>query len=808
MTKKFNISVDDLNRHVKDTHQTFALMMTLGGLTEGDGRNHSQPCPYCGGTDRCWYSDDCGRVFCRHCKSTGGYNLYDIVQHNQGIGFTEALELIARESGFIASVASRGMKSAPQKSVAKQKRFRAGSVKKTEYIYKREDGKPSHKVVRIEGIDESTGKPGKTFSQWKYQDGQWARGKPDITVPYRLPEVLEAETLFIVEGEKVADCLNRVLWAAGSETAVATTSPMGALNAKQWEKYLKRVPSIVDKRIIILADNDEAGTKYARTVAVAIREVNPEANVRIVVLPDLPEGGDFVDWYAEMKENDKDESAVTKALKALCKNTEAVTPEEVATWEQSEPADNTSERSKWQPFPLETLPRKLRLYVKQVARSIGIDPAYVAASVLSIVSGVIGRTFVIEIKKGYQEYAMLWVAVVADSGFGKSPALTFPRQPIDLLERDVRKKYKEDYAKYKAQSKGCSNQQASEQNEDNAEQEIIAEPTMQRFVVSNTTSAALVPILSDNPFGLCLIRDELAAFFGAIDGYNKAKFERQFYIEIHGGIPVMIDRKSGKRHIAADTPSLSIVGGIQSDILRQTIAREPDFLATGFGARFLMTYPPSIPIYWNHNEIADDVLSPYEELLDKLVACRESFTPDAPGIVRLTPGAGRLIFDFQNRQADKTLNILDGNVRYVFNKAGMHAARLALVLHVVECLEKGFDSRTKISPETMQHAITLTKWFLNEARLIYAMLAKESTSGKKLEVCDELLLIAKIQQKGGKTTFRELRKKFSSTSKYRQPGGAEELDRKLREMEKAGLLVIQHEGKKELFCIPPDTNEV
>lgn len=293
---------------------------------------------------------------------------------------------------------------------------------------------------------------------------------------------------------------------------------------------------------------------------------------------------------------------------------------------------------------------------------------------------------------------------------------------------------------------------------------------------------------------------------GAIDAHSKNKSEGQFYIELHGGISIVVDRKTGQRHIAADTPSLSIIGGIQSDILRRTLVREPDFLSTGFAARFLMIYPPPIPVYWNHNEISDDVLLPYEQLIENLVGYRESISPSEPGIVRLTPEADNLIYDFQNRQADKTLDIADGNVRYVQNKAGMHAARLALVLHVVECTEKGFTLPSSVPEKTMQRAITLTEWFLNEAHRIYAMLStRESASGGKLVVSNEALILAKIQQKGSETTVRDLRKSMSSANKYRQEKGAEELTKKLREMVKAGLLVIRHDGKKELFCLPDAT---
>jgi hypothetical protein len=123
-----------------------------------------------------------------------------------------------------------------------------------------------------------------------------------------------------------------------------------------------------------------------------------------------------VDWYAGFATDGKDESAVVETLKALCRRGEKVTPDVVATWTQpaeskkkihsvkSESAETEHDiepARQWQPFPLETLPCQLRHFVIEVSRSIGIDSANTAACVLSILSGIIGRTFRIKIKNGY-----------------------------------------------------------------------------------------------------------------------------------------------------------------------------------------------------------------------------------------------------------------------------------------------------------------------------------------------------------------------------------------------------------------------
>ena len=322
--RKINSKV--LTQYLIDTEQMFPLMMELGGLDEGIGKDHSQPCPVCGGDDRFWHSVDNGWCYCRKCEKV--YSIFDLIMHHHGIDFVEAKKMIVTKldsfDGTIyisakAKVAGRESNTL-KRTGKKSKQFRKGTTKKTEYLYLDGNRDAWQKVVRIDGINESTGKPDKTFSQWKFDNG-WIPGAPDNTIPYRLNDVLQADTVFIVEGEKTADCLNQVLQVVGIKDVAATTSPMGAKNGSLWIGFVKQYPAILTKRIIILPDNDEPGMNYARTVASAILKANPSMDAKIVKLPDLSEGEDFVDWCAG-----KNESVAIEKLFELCEQAERVDP--------------------------------------------------------------------------------------------------------------------------------------------------------------------------------------------------------------------------------------------------------------------------------------------------------------------------------------------------------------------------------------------------------------------------------------------------------------------------------------------------
>src|ERR1039458_9643984 len=126
-------------------------------------------------------------------------------------------------------------------------------------------------------------------------------------VPYRLPKLLNAETVYLPEGEKDVHTMEG--WGL-----VASCNPGGSGNSTLyagWADYFG------GRNIVILPDNDEPGRKHAAAVAAALLSV--AASVRIVELPGLPAKGDVTDW--------RDASGTFDRLQEL---TEAAAPMDAA----------------------------------------------------------------------------------------------------------------------------------------------------------------------------------------------------------------------------------------------------------------------------------------------------------------------------------------------------------------------------------------------------------------------------------------------------------------------------------------------
>ncbi len=171
------------------------------------------------------------------------------------------------------------------------------------YSYTDADGREQFQVCRYQYTDEE-GKPQKTFRQRRYAPGDPKANREGyvFSVPaeirdttlYRMPEVAraieEGRTVYVVEGEKDADTLARLGFAA-------TCNPGGA---GKWREGYSHALTGAD--VIILPDNDTKENGYTgqnHALDVAIKLQGTAKRVRLVNIeeacPELPPKGDISD---------------------------------------------------------------------------------------------------------------------------------------------------------------------------------------------------------------------------------------------------------------------------------------------------------------------------------------------------------------------------------------------------------------------------------------------------------------------------------------------------------------------------------
>ena len=194
------------------------------------------------------------------------------------------------------------------------------------YVYQDENRKPLFRVERCRVPPPKN----KTFIQSRPDEkGGWTPGIKGVRrVPYRLPDFMDHDTVYITEGEADAD----ELWKWGLPT---TTNPMGAGSWKpEYNQYFE------GKQVVKIPDYDAEGEAHAEQVA---KNLFPVAKaIKIIPLPGLPEKGDFKDWKAAGGTLEQLTEIVKSTLKLTQKDIDGFTAPDIkgssSPWEKAQPA--------------------------------------------------------------------------------------------------------------------------------------------------------------------------------------------------------------------------------------------------------------------------------------------------------------------------------------------------------------------------------------------------------------------------------------------------------------------------------------
>lgn len=419
------------------------------------------------------------------------------------------------------------------------------------------------------------------------------------------------------------------------------------------------------------------------------------------------------------------------------------------------PTSNQDLALPWEPFPVNVLPSWLKDFTQQSATAIGCDQSMIAMGILAVASGAIGNSTRLQLKTTWTEPAVLWMAIVADSGTTKSPAYTFAMSAVEEQEKYAREYFQEAIREW------------------NADDQKGLKPQLRRYHVEDTTIEALTQRLQENPRGLLLARDELSGWFNSFNAYRSGKGgDDAHWLNMHGARSLTVDRKTGDMPtIQVPNAAVSVYGNIQPGTLQRCLSDQ--HLDSGLAARLLMAMPLKIQKVWNEVEVPEHLLKEYTHQMRSLYQIQGSLSSTKqiqPVMLSLTPPAKSLFIDFYNTHNEEQFQ-LSGNLGAAWAKLEGYTARFALVLTMLDWAFQGGSSSPPqvVSPSAMRRAIELTQWFSHETRRIYSFLG----SREAVKQYDKTLDF--VRQNGGDVTAYELSRKASA---YKQDGSPEQaLDR-------------------------------
>ena len=434
------------------------------------------------------------------------------------------------------------------------------------------------------------------------------------------------------------------------------------------------------------------------------------------------------------------------------------------------------------PFPTDALPEPIRGFVEAGAKAIGCCVTYLVLPMLAALAGAIGNTRRIRLKDGWTAPAIVWAAVVGESGSQKTPAFQLVMRPIRDRQRKALSNHAESAQDYEAELAHYEKAMAAWKRNSKTTEDPPTKPDppyADRYTVSDTTVEALAPILRDNPRGVLLARDELAGWIGSFDRYAKGgkNADSAHWLSMFNGESIIVDRKTGvPRTIFVPQASVSIVGSIQPAILHRTLGLE--HRESGLAARLLLTCPPRKPKQWTEADVQPEAKQAIEAVFDRLYELQPMINHDGeprPVVVTLTPQAKQRWKHFYNAHALEQAQ-LSGELAAAWSKLEEYPARLALVVHFVRWAANDPDLETAdvVDADSIRAGIRLGDWFKHETKRVYAILSESDVQREQRQ------LMEWIETKGGSATARQ------TQQGHRSFATSQDAEKALTDLAKAG----------------------
>lgn len=390
------------------------------------------------------------------------------------------------------------------------------------------------------------------------------------------------------------------------------------------------------------------------------------------------------------------------------------------------------------PFPVSIFPESLANYIKNVAEAMVCPPDFVGTLLLATLSSAIGTARVVKVKDGWHEPPVLYAAIVAPPSSKKSPVFKEVLRPVKEKQRVLFSHYQAEKDKYQQELdvwEGADTKQRGPKPE---------KPIPPRNYLSDFTFEALAKLLSNNPKGLLLGLDELAAWVNSMDQYRSSKgADKDHWLSLWSCGMITVDRASKDEPIIILQPFVTVVGGIQPDRLKVFKSKEHD----GFIDRILFAFPEEVANQWTDETVSESLRNHYSNLYNQLYTLEPQCTPEGGTIPVALPFsiAGRkafiLVVNQNNIDIQLTANPF---LKSAFSKLEAYFFRFALILQLC-----GNPGSHQIEEDAVQGALLLLEYFKGQVRKVYAQIAGEAMSNRILRSVEA------IRSNGNNMTLRD-----------------------------------------------------
>lgn len=243
----------------------------------------------------------------------------------------------------------------------------------------------------------------------------------------------------------------------------------------------------------------------------------------------------------------------------------------------------------------EMLPNSIAKWVSDVCERIESPFEIGAVTALTLIGNLIGNKVGVrpKAKDSWTVTPNLWGMIIGNPSIKKTPVYNELYKAVSILEAKASKEFSEAYKDYelelevyKTKSKELKN------NKDFDGLKSLIEPIKpiaKRYTTSDGTIEAIADIISNNPNGLLVSRDELSGFLKMMDKQGK-EGDRAFYLEAWNGTNSFSVDRIMRGSIYIPRLTLGVLGNIQPSMIKQYVYEAVQgHKADGFLQRFQLS---------------------------------------------------------------------------------------------------------------------------------------------------------------------------------------------------------------------------
>ena len=338
-------------------------------------------------------------------------------------------------------------------------------------------------------------------------------------------------------------------------------------------------------------------------------------------------------------------------------------------------------------FPTEIFPPQIQALIKDAEKTVGYNPNYLSAGILSVCATALGNTVSL-FNGSYSSQPILWLAIIGRQGIGKTHPLNFAKKPME-------KKDKDSYIEFKNLLKAYESQEKKDKK-----------PVLKKTLLTDFTPEKLAETLQHNDKGVLIFKDELMGWINSFDQYNKGG-DQQKYLEFFNGGTLTVDRVS-KDPIRVEKTNVNILGGLQPKKLKALASngRNDD----GFLSRILFVYPKNLkPSMFTGRAIAEKHVENYKRFILNLY--------DAPpSKIKTRENQIKIYQQWQHKKVKESFN--DDIETSVQAKLETYLWRLTLIIEMMHQVSINKFEDT-ISDVSITKAITLIEYFRSNALKVF-----------------------------------------------------------------------------------------